>query len=325
MIRCRQIYKARQKFLMFKSYTSFKQANLMVKKIFKLFLVFLLLFVAFSFWMSPRLGGIIPWGKDEIDRDVEVLKFDTLNSGNFNLTYPDLTSKSSMKDLRAEFKLDSIISECKTEFEKVVKIQSWVQSRWRHDGDNIPEHNDATYILKEAQKGRRFRCVEYSIVAGQCLSALGFKIRSLGLMTKDIDDVKSGAGHVVNEVYLRDLRKWVLIDPQFDVITVIDSLPLNAVELQNCIAKLKDFEILNPNKTTTKEEYKKWIGPYLYYFKVGINGQRVSIWDRIAGNKKELTLLPIGAIEPTYFQKIFRIRTSYYTNSIGDFYPILGE
>ena len=159
----------------------------------------------------------------------------------------------------------------------------------------------------------------------ECLASLGLKVRTLGLMTKDVSDVKSGAGHVANEVYLKDLKKWVFIDPQWDVITTFEGIPLSAIELQNHISYNKNFELLNPNKTTSKEAYKKWIGPYLYFFTTTLNNQKVGIWDRIIGNKKQLTLLPIGASEPQYFQKIMRIRTAYYTNSTKDFYPVLNE
>lgn len=297
----------------------------MIKKILKPLLFLFLGFTIFSFWMSPRLGGIIPIGKENPDQDVEVLKFDIVDSGKFKLTYQDLSNDTNLKKLRIEYQLDTLIKNSKTEFEKVIKIQSWVQSRWKHDGDNRAEKNDALYILKEAEKGKRFRCVEYSIVAGQCLASLGFKVRPLGIMTKDVSEVKSGAGHAVNEVYLKDFKKWILIDPQFDVITTYNNVPLNAVELQDCIAKNKNFDIINPNKTITKDEYKKWIGPYLYYFYVSIDNQKIGIWDRILGNKKQLTLLPMGAKEPTYFQKIFRINTTYFTNSIKDFYPTLND
>ena len=292
-----------------------------LKKILKIFLIVLVIFTAFSFWMSPRLGGLIEMGKDRPDQSIEQLSFSTERMTDINLVYNDVSDREDLIELRETYQLDSIIKDAKSDFEKVVKIQSWVQSRWKHDGDNPAEEASALYILKEAEKGRRFRCVEYSVVAGQCLHALGFKIRGLGLMTKDIDDVKYGGGHVVNEVFLEDVNKWVFIDPQFDVMTTLNGVPMNAVELQNAIVNNKDFEILNPNKTTTKEDYAKWIGPYLYYFNTSINGQRVTIWDRIVGNKKQLLLLPKGAEEPSYFQKIFRLNNFYYTNSVADFYP----
>ncbi|MDI9309294.1 MAG: transglutaminase-like domain-containing protein [Limnohabitans sp.] len=293
----------------------------MRKKIKRTLLFVFLGFIIYSFWFSPSLLGLIPMGKDSPDQNVEKLQFDTITSNNYKLEYEDLSNDSNLKTLKNEYKLDTIISNVKTDFEKVIKMQSWVHSRWIHDGENKPEKQDALFILKEAEKGKRFRCVEYGIVTKQCLSSLGLKIRTLGLMTKDIDNVKSGAGHVVNEVYLKDLKKWIFMDPQWDVIPVLNGTPLNAIELQNCIAHHKDFDIINPSKTTTKEEYKNWIGPYLYFFTVSINSQKIGIWDMMIGNKKQLTLLPIGATEPTYFQNVFRIRTANYTHSIKDFYP----
>ena len=107
--------------------------------------------------------------------------------------------------------------------------------------------------------------------------------------------------------------------------TTYNPIPLNAVELQYCIVNNLDFELFNPNQTISKEDYKKWIGPYLYYFYVTINEQKIGIWDRIIGNKKQLTLYPKGAEQPTYFQKIFRINNSYYTHSTTDFYPVINE
>lgn len=269
------------------------------------------------------MGGLIPLGKENIDKTITVLQFDTAATGDFSLAYSDISDREDLRELRREYKLDSLVQECKTDFEKVAKIQSWVQSRWEHDGANVPKYNNAMYILKEAEKGERFRCVEYSIVANQCLSALGFRVRGLGLMTRDISEVKWGGGHAVNEVYLHDTGKWIFIDPQYDVIPVADDIPLNAVELQNHISQGKEFQLLNPNKTITREEYVKWIGPYLYYFYTSLKGEPIGVWDRITGTKKQLTLYPKGAEKPKYFQKIMRINNSYYTHSIHDFYPEL--
>lgn len=296
-----------------------------MKKFLKILLTLSIAFLLFSLWMSPRLGGLLSFGKDTIDKEIVKLEFDTVTTKSYELKYKDISDRENYARLRAEYRLDSLVKNCKTDFEKITKIQSWVQSRWKHNGENAPDKNDAYFILKEAEKGKQFRCVEYSIVVGQCLSSLGFKVRGLGLMTKDISEVKSGGGHAVNEVYLNDMKKWVFIDPQYDVITTHGGIPLNAVELQNCIANNLNFDLLNPNKIISKQDYIKWISPYLYYFYVTINGQSIGVWDRIVGNKKQLTLYPKGAKQPEYFQKIFRINNSYYTHSIKDFYPIVNE
>ncbi|MFD2599414.1 transglutaminase-like domain-containing protein [Sphingobacterium corticis] len=282
-----------------------------------------LLCVTFIFlcWMSPRLGGLLEFGKDHIDLTIQKLQFTTQKQANIKLYYGDLSKSPTSVKLRSAFPLDSIAAQCQTDFEKVKAVQSWVQSRWKHDGQNVPEYQDAYYILKEAEKGRRFRCVEYATVAQQCLQALGFSTRQLGLMTRDISEVKWNGGHVTNEVYIEDLKKWIFIDPQYDVITLRNGVPMNAVELQHCIANRIDFEILNPNKLITKTDYEKWIGPYLYYFTISLQRGQVSIWDRIVGNKRQLTLYPVGAEQPAYFQKMMRLNTALYTHSLDTFYP----
>jgi hypothetical protein len=273
--------------------------------------------------MSPRLAGLIPLGKESRDQTIYHLDFDTLTTNRFNIRYPDYSADSFHTILRNKYQLDSLVNKTESDFDKIMAVQSWVQSRWKHDCCNRPEQNNALYILEQAETGERFRCVEYSTVAKQCLSSLGFTVRTLGLMTKDISEVKSGGGHVVNEVYIEDIKKWMYFDPQFGVIPTLEGIPLNAVELQYRIKNNLDFTLVNPNETTTKEDYIEWIGPYLYYFTTSLNQGGIGIWDRIIGNKKSLTLYPIDAAKPAYFQKIFRLNTSYYTHSLKDFYPEL--
>lgn len=293
----------------------------MKQKIKYTFLALLSLYVGFTFYMSPSFFGLIPGGKDIPDNAIYKLEFDKVRTSDRIIKYKINTQDSSLTKLREEFKLNSIIRDTKDDFEKVLKIQSWVQSRWKHSADNTPEINDAYYILKQAEKGQRFRCVEYSRVASECLKSLGFKVRNLGLMTKDIDVVNNGGGHAVNEVYIKDLKKWIFIDPQFDVIVTENGIPLNAVELQNAIAEKRIIEIINPNNVITKEEYIQWIGKYLFYFTTSLNQGKVSIWDRVIGSKKLLTLVPKGEKEPKYMQRMFRLNNAYFTNSIIDFYP----
>lgn len=291
----------------------------------KIVLGFICCVLLFIFWMSPRLGGVIPIGKDCVDSTIYSLAFDYDQPAFVTLQYPDLSINKSYSSLRETYNLDSIVQHCESDFEKITAIQSWVQSRWEHDGENVPEYHDAAYILQEAKKGRRFRCVEYATVAQQCLASLGFSTRQLSLMTRDISEVKWGGGHVTNEVYIADISKWVFIDPQYDVITVRNGVPMNAVELQACIAESRDFELLNPNNSINKEDYKQWIAPYLYYFTVSLQKGPTTVWDRIVGNKRQLTLYPIGAAQPMYFQKMLRLNTAVYTHAIQAFYPELEQ
>lgn len=270
--------------------------------------------------MSPSFGGLISGGKEEPERVIEKLEFESTRNSDFQIVYKNHSNEPDLIKLRVDFKLDSIIKNAKSDFEKVKQIQSWVNSRWLHDGENTPEKKDAYFILKQAEKGKRFRCVEYSLVASECLKSLGFKVRNIGLMTKDVDVVNSGAGHAVSEVFIADMNKWIFIDPQFDIIVTKNGLPLNTIELQTAIFNKEKIEIINPNKVIEQAEYVEWIGPYLFYFYTSLNIGKVSVWDRIVGNKKQLTLVPKGKNNPKYFQRIFRLNNMYFTNSTKDFY-----
>ena len=60
--------------------------------------------------------------------------------------------------------------------------------------------------------------------------------RVLGLKRRDVETAKSGAGHVVAEVWLDQFNKWVFVDGQCGAIPEKDGCPLNAVEFQKSIA-----------------------------------------------------------------------------------------
>lgn len=97
-----------------------------LKVIGRVFLVLLLLCVVFVFWMSPRLGGLIPLGKQHISRDVYRLTFDSVQANQYNLMYVDESSRENLVKLRQEYRLDSLVQDCESDFEKIMKIQSWV-------------------------------------------------------------------------------------------------------------------------------------------------------------------------------------------------------
>ncbi|WP_456438740.1 transglutaminase-like domain-containing protein [Psychroserpens sp.] len=295
----------------------------MKKKILYSMLILFSILIAFTFWMSPSLMGLIPGGKETPDKGITKIYFDTEKELNIVIPYSDISKNKELKIIKEVFRLDTLLLNTNDEYEKIKNIQSWVHSRWEHDGDNVPEKNNAQYILKEAEKGQRFRCVEYSTVTTACLQSLGYIVRGLWLKTKDVDVVNSGAGHVVNEIYLDDLKKWFFIDPQFDITVLKNGIPLNAIEFQSAIANNELIEIINPNKEISDAEYIEWISPYLFYFTTSLNKGKISNWDRVIGTKKQLTLVPKGHKPPIYFQRLFRIRTNYKTNSISDFYPIV--
>jgi len=239
--------------------------------------------------------------------------------------YSDTLNNNYLRELRQSYKLDSMTDNINNEFEKIKIILDWTHLQWEHDGNNNPSKPDALTILKEARSGKKFRCVEYGIVASSALNSIGITARVLGMKTRDVEKVRYGAGHVVSEVYSTSLNKWIFIDPQFNVIPVLNGKPLNAVEFQNAIVNDRNnLKLINLNGDLSTEDfnnYINWVAKYLFYFDV--------LFDQRKGNEPnykdidgmtKITLVPIGEKEPKIFQRRSKIDFSFYTNSLNDFY-----
>lgn len=250
------------------------------------------------------------------------LQFDaTSKNNNLKFWYEQNNNNEYLNLLRSKYPIDSLIKDTKTDTEKTLKILHWVHNQWQHNGNNEPRKRDAISILEEVKEGKNFRCVEYGIVASACLNAIGLKTRTLGLKTKDVETRQYGAGHVVSEVFLNDLKKWVLIDGQWDAMPVLNGIPLNAVEFQKAIANnFKELEI-RTSSGLSKNHYIDWIYPYLYYFDISFdNREGINADTKKINGKNRLMLVPVGSTKPTIFQITNKIDNCLYTNSLNDFY-----
>lgn len=243
----------------------------------------------------------------------------------FVFQYSDTTANEFLKELRSSYRIDKLVAEDNTEFEKIKSILDWTNSRWSHNGSNSPSKSDALTILKEAKEGKQFRCVEYGIVAAAAMNSIGIPARTLGLKSRDVEKVRSGAGHVVTEAYSKELGKWIFMDPQMNIIPVLNGVPLNGVEFQREIYnKNPELKLINKQgelNSEDKRNYIKWIGKYLFYFDVLFDQKTLDSdkFKSINGMTK-VTLVPVGYKEPKVFQRRYKINYSFYTNSLNDFY-----
>ena len=137
------------------------------------------------------------------------------------------------------------------------------------------------------------------------------------LKTADCQTREYGAGHVVNEVYIKSLKKWVMLDGQANVIPFLGKRPLSISELQEAIYKNKKNLSICSFDDVTFEQYIPFIKGYLYYFSMNID-----FYDPYFAGK-QLMLVPLNAIKPTVFQKTQVLKDLVYTYSSKDFYPEL--
>lgn len=165
------------------------------------------------------------------------------------------------------------------DLQTAMNIMHWVSGLWRHNGYNLPKQSDPLFILDQVMKhGQQFRCVEYAKVTRGCLIAVGIPCRLLCLKTQDCATREYGAGHVVCELFLKSKNKWVMLDPQFDVVAFVVDEPVNAVELMYALhEKTQHVELRSLDQENAvlesglswkqlEQEYWNFIQQYLFYF-----------------------------------------------------------
>ncbi|HVX58454.1 MAG TPA: transglutaminase-like domain-containing protein [Candidatus Saccharimonadales bacterium] len=205
-------------------------------------------------------------------------------------------------------------------------VIGYAHNLFAHDGDNTPSANDPLTILKEAQAGKSFRCVEYSTLAAGLLWANGIPARTVGLKTRDVETRKYGAGHVVIEFWDNGLKKWVMSDVQAGVIPLYENTPLSAYELKQHLDSgdpITYASVTNsrfqPGKHDDKPSYSDWIKEYLYFIDTPAS---LTLGNEDKQKQKIVMLIPSGTQPPKTFQGLFKMN-AVYTTKPEDFYPDL--
>jgi hypothetical protein len=288
-------------------------------KIVGLILVFIVGIVFLFCYPFLRLIKFIPSTK------ISKLEFNETDiNAKYYFLYSDTNDNKYLRQLRIDYGIDRLVEKEDNQLEKVKLVLNWAHNQWKHSGNNQPSKSNALTILKEAREGQNFRCVEYGIVTAAALQSIGIKARVLALKTRDVEQVKKSAGHVLAEAYIDDLGKWIMLDGQYNVIPMLNDIPLNAVEFQRAIIKKQQFKLVNISGDVSpklKKSYMKFIPYYLYYFDINFdNREKFDKETREINGKRKLMLVPIGAKFPAKFQRKYPIDYCEYTNNIKDFY-----
>jgi len=224
--------------------------------------------------------------------------------------------------LKEKYPVEYLFEKSDTDMGKVLKVLNWTNGQWEHYGKSTPKKNDAISILEEAEQGGQFPCFAFAIVLRDQLNSLGFKARTVYLKTKDAKRSKRPPGHVATEVYLNDLKKWVFLDGQFNVMPELNGEPLNAVEFQKAITVQSDgLKLLSLNSVANEGGYYSFVYPYLYYIDTSLDNRYEPEVPYIINGKSSLMLVPVGAnnLKRINFWDM-DINNCIYTNSVLDFY-----
>lgn len=155
-----------------------------------------------------------------------VLRINEAFPGSEDLRHPDFAA------LRERYDLDAVVAGVEGEFDRILALRHWIRQSIRIEDDNptrVPRQH-AVDILDAARAGGGFHCAHFSIVQHAVLNAYGFVTRRLGAG----DGLQErGRHHGVNEVWVNELCKWVLIDAKYDLHFEKDGVPLSALEMRD--------------------------------------------------------------------------------------------
>lgn len=123
---------------------------------------------------------------------------------------------SALAALRKGLKLDSIAGGG-ADVTRVLRLLHWMHDLVPHDGnqDNPAVKNAMSLIAVCRRENRGLNCRGLAIALNECYLALGYPSRYVTCLPKDSLHVDPDC-HVINQVYLRSLKKWVWIDPTND-------------------------------------------------------------------------------------------------------------
>lgn len=218
-------------------------------------------------------------------------------------TYQDMNNPNLVA-IRKGLNLDSIAG-TGNEISKVLNLLHWIHYLIPHDGNHEnPSVKNALSMIAVCKKDNRgLNCRGLATVLNECYLSLGIKSRFITCMPKDsvFDDC-----HVINMVWIKDLKKWIWVDPTNDAYVMNEKGELLSVEeVRERVINGKTL-IINPDanwnrkNTTLKEDYLyNYMAKNLYRIQCPISSEYdTETWEK--GKKVSyVELLPLDAYNQT--------------------------
>lgn len=161
------------------------------------------------------------------------------------------------------------------DFSKAKNLLHWVSGHTYHKGDYASgiAQNSLGLLNYAYDKGSScgINCVALATILSECLLAIGLKARKVFIMPCSPYD---GDNHVVAHVYIKDMKKWVMLDPTFNTyVTNEQGECLSLIDLRNHLANQKPIFFNKEAKynddiwtTESAKENTEYLAKNLFYF-----------------------------------------------------------
>ena len=141
------------------------------------------------------------------------------------LFYHESSRQKRIQALLDEFDFDDYTLRGVSEFDQMLLLKDWVYRRIPYDLNyKDAELLDAAEILRRAQKGESFICTSMAVLFVECAVSLGWTARLVFLRKK------SGQEHAAADIWSNQYRKWIYIDPTWNIHLERYGVPLSVFE-----------------------------------------------------------------------------------------------
>lgn len=175
----------------------------------------------------------------------------------------------ALNRLRERYRIDQLLPPGENDFFQMVALVNWVHDRWKHGSSGAdafdPAMFDADAVLTKATSGARFWCHVYAMTFVQLAASVGFQARLVSLTTDGYDLADS---HAVAEVWSNTYRKWIMVDPDFNIWYSRNGLPQSVLEIHNAsIGKEAHLLAVEKGISRSAPEYELRIPNLLKYYR----------------------------------------------------------
>ncbi len=144
----------------------------------------------------------------------------------------DSRQHPKLVQLRKEYELDALTADCRTDLERAVVLKSWVSRalKFGTPAEDVFSDWSAVALLERARQGQVVWCGQAAMVFQQACLAVGMPARYI-----EVGRPENPACHFTVEVFLREHRKWAVVDPTpldaFNIYYTVDDVPQSALEM----------------------------------------------------------------------------------------------
>ncbi len=179
-----------------------------------------------------------------------------------SFSYADGTERG-LQLLRQKYALDEVAGDG-PEVERLIRLMSWVYRLSGHVKleENSAECNALHFIRQVREEDRQIDGFKKNVVLNELYLSMGYASRQTHLLSQRDE---TGPGHYVTSVYSRQLRRWLLMDPDFGVyLTDEGGLPLGVTGIRRAMVADQPLKAVHVGRS--------WLGKGLLHLTQYLEG-----------------------------------------------------